>query len=167
MRTAEYFDSAGRSLTAHQARDQNGIIRDGVTVRVRMTMRDSADRFTDGRSFWDAHRSSLLVTDARALGGTEGNKQGFRILDSAVNRQEVNDAYRAYEDDLTNAWKVKPATGSSAPVRNRDDERAISGPGPRDSRMTLDQMRASHQQNMDLIYDQITHQLTNAWRAGK
>lgn len=260
MRQAEYFDRRGRSLTAQEARDHNGIIRDGVTVRVRMQMRDSASQFTDARQFWDRNKATLVVTDAAALGGTKGNQPGFRILDSAVNAQDRADAYQQYNDDLTNAWRTPPpptgagasgprgvvssdpppgaypysaaAEGAACTVNGRpghlvrqgnalvctptttdartsdgsvtcpdcdgdgelddgeecprcegsgeidtdDDEyedgqkprrRGFPDDGSRDRALSLDQMRASHASNMDKIYQQITHELENAWKEGK
>jgi hypothetical protein len=248
----QFYDRQGRRIPEHEARDRNGIIRDGVVMRTRMMARDGAPhlRFTDARQFWDRHKDTLLVTDARALGGTEGNKPGFRILDSPLNRQAVNDAYRAYEDDLTNAWRNNPPTGSgsSGPrgvvssnpppgaypyspaaegaactvdgrsgrlvrqgnwlvcnpttdARASDGEMTCpdcdgdgeidgeecprcEGSGEIDTdddeyeksedrrsvdrrRMTIDEMRVNHARNMNRIYDQITHELQNAWRQGK
>jgi hypothetical protein len=240
MPATEYFRRDGQPLSREQALDPRGILRDGVIARTRMQMRDSASRFTDGRSFWDANRASLLVTDARAFGGTEGNKPGFRILDSAVNAQDRANAYRDYEDDLTNAWKgnfgssrgtpppgaypysaaaegtactvngepgrlVKqgawlvctpttkdartsdegtmtcpdcggngiqaghacPLCGGSGEVDlDNDDEYEDATTATTTASRNLDQMRASHQQNMDRIYAQITNELENAWRNG-
>ena len=126
MPATEYFRRDGQPLSREQALDRNGCIKDEVVARTRMTMRDSASRFTDGRQFWDANRASLLVTDAAALGGTKGNQPGFRVLDSAVNAQDRADAYRAYEDDLTNAWRTPPPpTGSASSGRD-----AVSGAPP-------------------------------------
>lgn len=190
MPGTEYFRRDGQPLSREQALDRNGIIRDGVIARTRMQMRDSANRFTDGRSFWDANRASLLVTDAAALGGTKGNQPGFRVADAPINAQDRADAYRDYEDDLVNAWKgsappgaypyTAAAEGTSCTVNGRPGhlvrngnwlvcEPSTSGDDVTSDRrsvdrMTLDQMRASHQQNMDKIYNQITHELENAWR---
>ena len=85
MRPAQYFDRrTGRELSATEAL-RDGVLRDGVSLRVHMNARDSA------RAFWDAHRDSLLVTDARAIGGTEGNKPGFRVFDSDVGRADSSE----------------------------------------------------------------------------
>jgi hypothetical protein len=130
MQAPAYFDRQGNPLHEKDARDSRGILKDGVRVRVPMQMRDSANRFTDGRSFWDAHRDSLQVTDIRALGGTEGNKPGFRILDSAANRQAINDAYRQYNDDLTNAWKTPPTGVGSQGARGSPSSNPPPGAYP-------------------------------------
>jgi hypothetical protein len=190
MRPSEYFDRNGFPLTEKEARDRNGIIRDGVTMRVRMQMRDSAQRFTDGRQFWDSNRDSLVVTDAQAVGGAKGCQPGFRILDSAVNRQAREAAYRDYEADLTSAYKnpsrSKPKHTTDAVCPDCDGGGAINGETyPRcegtgeldeyedrsashDRRtLSLDQIRADHQQRMRPIYDEIANALQNAWRAGK
>ena len=102
MRPAQYFDRrTGRELSATEAL-RDGVLRDGVSLRVHMNARDSA------RAFWDAHRDSLLVIDARAIGGTEGNKPGFRVFDSDVGRADREAAYREHEEFLRDAWKSKP-----------------------------------------------------------
>ena len=67
-----------------------------------MSARDSA------RSFWDAHRDSLLVVDARRIGGTEGNKPGYRVLDSDAGRAEREAAYREHEAFLRDSWRNPP-----------------------------------------------------------
>ena len=247
MPATEYFRRDGQPLPREQALDRNGIIRDGVVARTRMTMRDSANRFTDGRSFWDANRASLLVTDAAALGGTKGNQPGFRVADAPINAQDRAAAYRAYEDDLTNAWKGNvgssrgtpppgaypysaAAEGTACTINGRPGRLTKAGEGlvceptTKDARtsdqgtmtcpdcggngiqaghacprcggtgevdtdndeeeyedrrqvdsgkgitagsgghMTLDQMRASHQQNMDRIYADHERELREAWR---
>jgi hypothetical protein len=166
--TAEYYDRQGRALSRELALDRNGIIRDGVISRIRMTARDGAAHgfkdasFTDAHQFWDINRDSLLVTDAHALGGTEGNRPGFRVLDAPVNRQAINDAYRAYEDDLVNAYKNPGPRGRSNPETDtRTESRA------REPSLSLDQLRADHARNMEPIYAQYAQDLQNAWRKGK
>jgi hypothetical protein len=80
-------------------------------VRVPVYLRDQATvqcRFTDARQFWDAERERLVITDAGAT-LTNGNRPGWRVADTAINRQAKMDAYRSYHDDLVNAWK-NPST---------------------------------------------------------
>jgi hypothetical protein len=104
---AQYFDTrTGRELSEDEALI-GGTIRDGVTMRTRMMARDARQYFTDARSFWDANRDAL---DVRGIGGTEGCRPGWRILDAPINRQAIADARAAYLFDLENAWR-NPPTG--------------------------------------------------------
>ena len=91
---AQYFTRDGRRIPKHQAVDARGVIRDGVVMRTRMMLRDSTPRlrFTDARKFWGAERDRLLVTDVDAT-NTNGNRPGWRIADSAINRQARAEAY--------------------------------------------------------------------------
>ena len=50
MRKPNISTAEVAACRTEQALDHNGIIRDGVIARGRMQMRDSANRFTDGRS---------------------------------------------------------------------------------------------------------------------
>ena len=85
MRPAQYFDRrTGRELSAMEALS-DGVLKDGVSMWVRMTARDGAPRFSDARSYWDQHRP------------------GFRVLDNNLGRQAIADAHAAYVHDLENA----------------------------------------------------------------
>jgi hypothetical protein len=74
--------------------DERGILKDGRSVRVSLTMRDSAmsrqaNRITDGRT-----------SDPLAL-----HRPGFRV--PVVNdRRATRDAYQQYETGLANRYKV-------------------------------------------------------------
>jgi hypothetical protein len=69
-----------------------------------------APRFADARSFWDANRGTLRVVDPRRVGGTEGNKPGFRIFNSDVSSAAKHSAYAAHERHLNDAWRGGRAT---------------------------------------------------------
>jgi hypothetical protein len=112
MRRTRYFDKAGEECSSQQAL-RDGVLRDGFAIRVPTIFADAASRFTDARSYWDRNKAALLVTDARRIGGSEGNKPGFRVLDAPINRQAVHDAHTAYIRDLENAFKTPP-TGAGA-----------------------------------------------------
>jgi hypothetical protein len=161
-----YFDRSGRELSRAQALE-NGHLRDGVSLRVHMSARDSA------RAFWDANRDSLLVTDARAIGGTEGCKPGFRVSDSPINRQEIADARAQYLHDLQNAWRNPLRLGDAAPSpdpeedEEDEDEDDDGRPQGRRVRPVTADAIANHQQNMARIYDQIASDLSQQWRRGK
>lgn len=94
------------------ALDGRGILKDGKSLRVAAHLRDHAtvqQMFLDGRSYWDSERDKLQVTDAGAL-DVNGNRPGWRIADSGINRQAITDAYRSYEDGLVNPWRNPPNT---------------------------------------------------------
>ena len=103
---AIYFRAADRrEVPASEALDARGILRHGYGQRVPHTMRDAAPRLT-ARSFWD--QGNLRVTDARAIGGVEGCRPGYRVLDSDLGRQAIADARAAYIFDLENSWRSPP-----------------------------------------------------------
>jgi hypothetical protein len=95
----KYFDRRGRELSRDEAL-HNGILKDGVSLRVHMNARDSA------RTFWDAHRASVVVTDAD-MTASSGNRPGWRIADSDFGRAARDAAYAAYERRLTSAYKLR------------------------------------------------------------
>jgi hypothetical protein len=104
---AEFFDRHGRPLAEHGARDRNGLLRDGVIMRTHMLAKDSArrQRFADGRALFDS--GTLVISDADCTGAS-GNRPGWRVADSPVNRQALHDARSAYLSDLRNAWRNPP-----------------------------------------------------------
>jgi hypothetical protein len=105
-----YFDSQGREVSAERA-TRAGVLQPGFTIRVPSYLRDHArQQFADARSYWDSNKDTLLVTDAARLGGTAGNRPGFRVLDAPLNRQAVRDARAAYIRDLETAYE-SPQTG--------------------------------------------------------
>ncbi len=76
---ARYFDSrTGRELSEDEALT-NGIMRNGVTMRVHMTARDSF------------------------------NRPGWRILDTVHGQAEKAQAYGEHERWLNDAWRGDPA----------------------------------------------------------
>ena len=109
MRRTHYFNRDGDEVSASRAL-RDGVLQNGYSVRVPTIFRDAASRFTDARSYWDRNKDALLVTDARGIGGTEGNRPGFRVLDAPINRQAVHDARARYLSDLQSAYK-NPSTG--------------------------------------------------------
>ncbi len=112
MSRVEYFRD-GRPIAATDALDEKGCIRDRVTARTRMMLRDSAG-LRDGRS-----RGALRISD-----GTNSpfclNKPGWRV-DAAggpggallrdQERELIADARSQYIDALTSAWQNNPPTG--------------------------------------------------------
>jgi hypothetical protein len=103
---AIYFRAADRrEVPASEALDARGVLKHGYGQRVPHSMRDAAPRFSDARSFWDAHRDGLLVVDARRIGGTEGNKPGYRVLDNDLGRAERAAAYAEVDAYRRDAWR--------------------------------------------------------------
>jgi hypothetical protein len=120
-----YFEyRTGRAVSRREAFEADGkTLRDGISIRVRMSAKDSVPRGADGRSFWDAHRAELLIVDPRRVGGVEGNRPGFRVSDSPINRQAVLDAYQQYEAELTSAYRNLPrdAAFGSLDAKKKED----------------------------------------------
>jgi hypothetical protein len=106
---AQYFSRDGAPLSAAQALDKDGILKDGVICRTRLTMRDGArdmPRFTD---------ADLALC-----------KPGFRgpnssgTLNDYLARHDRRECYRDYNDQLTNAWR-SPAKLTDAGEDLEDD----------------------------------------------
>jgi hypothetical protein len=105
----QYFDRSGRPLSKRDACEADGkTLRDGISMRIPAHLADHAPRFSDARAFWDSNKASLLVVDARRIGGSEGNKPGFRVLDNDLGRAEREAAYREHEAYLRDAWRNPP-----------------------------------------------------------
>jgi hypothetical protein len=109
QRRVRYFNADGVEVS-EQVATRNGILRDQFSLRVPTVFRDS--HFRDARELWDA--DNLRVTDARAIGGVEGCKPGFRVLDNDLGRQAIADARAAYIFDLENAWRTPPRDAAPA-----------------------------------------------------
>jgi hypothetical protein len=133
--------------------DRFGVLKDGHTATVSMMMRDSSQR--DAR-----------VTDAL-------HRPGFRTGDADM-RDAKQQAYDAYETEVTNAWRgddarkkklqARDPQGREAGTLEEEDEDVTDARPPvRDSR-TLDQVRHDHQVKMAAIYDLHDEEQRNAWR---
>jgi hypothetical protein len=174
-RNAQFFDRSGRRISEAAAHDERGIMKDGVRMRVQF--RDAmnarygrSQRFT-ARSFWDAERDSLLVTDARALGGTEGNKPGFRILGNDFGRAAKISALREAERFLNDAWKGSEPTPTGAGDDDKEvdpasdaDDRSPLGAG---DRRTVDRIAHEHRLRMDRLHAEHSQWLSEQWKQGK
>lgn len=176
----QYFDRTGRALSKREAFEADGkTMRDGVHCRVPAHLADHAPRFSDGRSFWDAHRDSLLVVDARRIGGSEGNKPGYRVLDNNLGRQAIADAYQQYEDELTSAWRDPPGLVDAKPPSDPDEDEDEENEDDDDERpqgkrvrpvtadrhtVDVDAMSANHRHDMQRLYDAHARELGEAWR---
>jgi hypothetical protein len=167
-RKARYFDNrTGRELSSYEA-FSNGVMRDGVIMRTRMMARDARTRFTDARSYWDAERDNLLVTDARRIGGVEGNRPGFRVLDNDFGRAAKEAAYRDHERYLNGAYKNAETltdAGEGGEVGPGDEN--DSAEARRANSRSIERIAQDHRRNMQRIYDAHARELENAWRANK
>jgi hypothetical protein len=81
--------------------DDDPILRDGERMRVPMTMVDSWQREMTEHF----RRPRARLHDGR--GNPVGQRPGFVVSDAITSeeRQRIHDAYEAYEDELTTAWK--------------------------------------------------------------
>jgi hypothetical protein len=187
MRPAQYFDRrTGRELSATEAL-HNGVLRDGVSLRVHMSARDSA-RFRDGRQLWDS--GQLCVSDSD-LTGSSGNRPGWRCADSPINQRAIADAYRDYEQRLNNSWKSKaqrdadtvcPDCNGDGDIDGEDCERCEGTgelpddddngngnnkvrPVTADHRMVdASELQSQREQILTPVYDSYARELESAWR---
>jgi hypothetical protein len=168
-----YFDRSGRELSRAEALENDSVLKDGVSLRVHMSARDSASRFGDARSFWDANRDSPLVVHPSRVGGASGSRPGFRVFDGDVGRADREAAYREHEEFLRDAWKSKP---SRDPEENEDDDDDDMPQGELEQmtsvasdRRVLDvaAMSAAHARAMDSLYRKISEDVSQQWRKGK
>jgi hypothetical protein len=181
------YHREGREISEHEALDHNGMLRDGVAVRVRMTMRDAAAHRpgfrpartmqqprVDAAQYWRDNKNCLVVHDGsgNALGL---HKPGFRMLDNDFGATAKAAAYHAYQSDVERAY----LTFGSDPREIDDDyENSVDhiaadaqtdtesiGRNRTDGR-SVNQIAADHQRRMSKIYDVIDAELSQAWRKG-
>jgi hypothetical protein len=102
----------GRPITEVEALDHRGLLRDGVTLSVPV-------------SLCDAVTTKARVVDA--LGGTTGlHRPGARydVLVRDRHRREAAAAYRAYDAEKATEWMGNPPTGagSKGPIGQREGD---------------------------------------------
>jgi hypothetical protein len=134
-----------------EAFDDNGLLRDGKSVRVPLTMRDG-DSFSPVQRAVALSSSRASVTDAS--GGTIGlHRPGFRIpaadAADAARTSALEASYDEYQKYIGDAWRTP-----SGSVAARTET-------PRDQRSE----QQDHQQTMDEIYAAHDETLRNAWRS--
>jgi hypothetical protein len=147
---AKYFDKYGTEISADDAFDRHGALRNGFAMRVPITMRDSMrgrdakPQFSDGSSIVDP---------------ASGLKTGWR-MPVVQDRRAVHDAYARYQTELINAYRV-------GDIDERGEGKSLFGSGNEgrcpdpasDSRQVMD-----HHQRMSELYDTHDRELANAWR---
>jgi hypothetical protein len=159
---AQYFDRTGRQLSREEACDADGILKDGIIARTRLTMRDGArdvPRFTndDFQLHRPGFRSSSTCTP----------------LSDGLARDAKAASYRDYNDYITQAYK-KPVRADAAEQieeDNADDDeipadvmsRAATRNGQNDKR-SISQRMKDHAERMNDIYAAVNRDLENEWR---
>ena len=164
----------GRDVTEDEALDADGILRDGFSVSVPMTMRDSVQRAV-AQNLHDGHGNRDMV----------GHRPGF-IMDANANdaRQRAYDEYdRAKATEYLGDARREGREGTICTVRNAQFPRAQGAPGhvrngicvpdnenlrdalpTHDANMTLDAIEARHQQRMSAEYSAYDARVREMWR---
>ena len=171
------YRRAGRAVAADEALDEDGILRDGFSVTVPMTMRDSMTPLQRSIAQNAARLHDARVTDAD--GGTLGlHRPGYRVADNAAMRDAKQQALDEYENWLTNAWRRGPEVGDARKIVKRDpqgriaasyeeendDDNELRDAASHDD-MTLDELQCDHQARMQRIYGEFDRELEQRWRA--
>jgi hypothetical protein len=133
--------------------DEDGILRDGRSVRVPLHLRDGHNsRLSDVQRQIAASRHELVDV----FGNRAGHRPGFAFANDAAARDAKAAAYRDYHRDIENAWRGSASTaheeGSEA-VPLRADGRSVS------------QITRDHRQHMAQLYDEHDRELSEMWRS--
>jgi hypothetical protein len=159
------------------------LLRDGQGLRVPMFAMDSVQRAVA--------RHSARVTDANGNSGLALHRPGFRfVLDDAAGAHAKEVAYRRADAEMVKAWRrplsnanslVCPACDGSGLDKNGEDNcPACAGVGALDAdsesmaeepvsrrgsdSRSVHQIVRDHQANMARIYEELDHELSEAWR---
>jgi hypothetical protein len=140
----------GRDADEDEALDENGILRDGYSLLVPMTMHDSVQRAV-AQSLHDGHGNRDVV----------GHRPGF-IMDANDARAAVEEAYRLRDEADANAWRA----GGRKPDELIDEGelRDMQPLRVRDG-MTLDQLEHEHQRRMSREYQAYDNWVVQQWRS--
>jgi hypothetical protein len=134
------FFRNGREITEQEARDEQGLLRDGCSARVAMTARDSGSR--------------LRLTDGNGDAGLALLRPGFRRLrDDNFGDAAKRAANLEYKNRVSNAWR-----GEGSPPA--DATTAM----PHEDRRSIADIAVDHRRNMDQIYAAVNRDLENSWR---
>ena len=148
------------------ALDENGLLRDGHSVRVSlmdaMSVRDQRPLLHDGK------------------GGVPGRRPGFAFNRDAYAKDELEVAYCEYEERLCDAWRHADAEGfqpgSEGCVCTTQNEfypedfgslghvKYVNGKGLICVPDTKSSSAADHATTMDAIYELYDEDLRNQWR---
>jgi hypothetical protein len=143
------FFRNGREITEQEARDEQGLLRDGCSARVAMTGRDSGSR--------------LRLTDGNGDAGLALQRPGFRRLrDDSFGDAVKREANLEYKNRVSNAWR-----NVDAAAEEEDDDEIATAPLPHEDHRTVAQCMADHEAIMDRVYQEYAQEQSNAWRGGK
>ncbi len=143
----QYYDRDGIEITADQALDANGVLRDGCTVRVPSYLRDSAH---DRARLHDGYGNSCF------------NRPGWRVSDAAFNDARES-ARREYIDRMCKEYKNTKPMLTDADIGGGEWDYEPFEPHFFDN-MTVDEIRRAHAEKMAEIYRVRDEELRNAWR---
>ncbi|MEH6950710.1 hypothetical protein V4R08_05095 [Nitrobacter sp. NHB1] len=164
----------GVEIDEHEALS-NGILRDGVTLSVPTSMRDSS-------SLGPLQRAVAADADRRArvrdaFGGQAGHRPGYALATSDQAAQDAKArAYSAYDSERENAWRSPRQNGG--PTFPEDQRSNWStrdgivvkdtGPGPRTQRrletVNANDATRDHSRVMQEVYGAYDHELAQRWR---
>ena len=144
-----WFD--GEQIDEEDAFGENGIIRDGVHVRVPMMMRDSA-----GRTLVDAFGTPLSPNYGR---------RGYAFVD-ADNSQRCREHYDYQKEELSARWKGGLSNGD--PVRIADRNLEVIGHNPENGKVVfVDTDMVDADDAAERAYKQFKKHLSGAWKKQK
>jgi hypothetical protein len=141
------YQYRGRDVGADEALDEDGILRDGFSVTVPMTMRDGG--MTPLQRSVARHSFAMRLHDGS--GGPVGHKPGFVYSTDASLNDAREAAYRTYDAEQRDAYKHTQSSRSGLDVgdearnaqavmdererayRERDETDANAWRGPRNS----------------------------------
>jgi hypothetical protein len=143
-----------------------GILRDGQSVRIPVTVMDAAGRelpnWVDDEDDEDDEDETLMAADGGAslvedetcyvtdaFGRPAGRRPGYAFAATDVAQDAIDDAYAAHDVWLRDAWR---SPGSGARVAPALGARVAAG---------------SAQDALERAYDEHDKLLTNAWRGNK
>jgi hypothetical protein len=173
----------GRDVGAAEALDDDGILRDGFSVTVPLTMRDSMTPLQGSIA-----QSTARLHDGHGNRDMVGHRPGF-IMDAHDARDAVKEAYRLRDEADANAWRAGGAEGREGAVctvRNGEYPEYFGSPGrivdgvctpielidegelrdmlPLRDGLTLDQLQLAHKERTGRAYQAYDEELRNAWR---
>jgi hypothetical protein len=161
---AKYFDNRGTEISADDAFDRHGALRNGFAMRVPTTMRDAMRARGAKPQFTDGHN---LIDPAAGL------NPGGR-MPVVQDRTKVRDAYQRYQTSVTNAYRVGDGEQCPECFGSGEDEdvecNACGSTGimpDRRSRAVTGRSNdpASDSRSLkDQAYQSYDHDLQNAWR---
>jgi hypothetical protein len=165
----QYFTRDGRPLSEREALDENGVLKDGVKVRV--GLQDAAMHRPGFRSMTSGTvLDRVLARDAKA----EANAAHRHYLENAWRTPaKLADATEEEEDDadgkicLACQGTGETQSGSVCPACNGEGFLDAATATPRVDHRSVADIATEHRRTMDKIYQEIADATANEWRRGK